>query len=58
MIDVQKTLFGRGFKAPFRASGLWVEDSRGENVCESTHAMAPLIAQTLNLAAELLRVGG
>lgn len=44
----RKTLFELGFKPPFRASGLWVTDCRGENVCETTTSLALAIAETLN----------
>lgn len=51
----RKILTDCGFKAPFRASGLWVEDARGRNVCESTHELAPVIAETLNQAVQITK---
>jgi hypothetical protein len=30
------TIAGRVLRFPFRAAGLWVEDARGQNVCETT----------------------
>ena len=52
----KKILTDCGFKAPFRASGLWVVDVRGRNVCESTHELAPIIAETLNQAVQITKL--
>lgn len=43
-----------GFKAPFKASGLWVSDSRGKNVLECvTREVAPEVAKALNVYIKL-----
>lgn len=52
----KKILTDYGFKTPFRASGLWVVDARGRNVCESTHELARAIAETLNQAVQITKM--
>ena len=49
----KKIITDCGFKAPFKASDLWVVDVRGRNVCETTHELAPIIAETLNQVVQI-----
>lgn len=45
----RKTLQQLGFKAPFYAAGLWVEDSRGRSICEAiSWETAKALAESLN----------
>lgn len=50
------------FRIPFKASGRWVSDSRGNNVCEcEDEGVAPEIAKALNQhvkISEIVQPGG
>ena len=52
-IPTKMIMAGQAFVLPFRATGLWVEDARGYNVCEAANAsMAKALAEPLNKQAQ------
>lgn len=52
-IPTKMIMAGHAFVLPFRATGLWVEDACGYDVCKAANtSMAKALAEVLNKQAQ------